>query len=154
DKEQPGSVDVVLLRAEMSVARKKHDEAAAILAKAIAGAPKQAEFWTAAAALKDRQGKPDDALKLLDEAQRQVGDAVERRRARARVWAGRRGAESADALRALEKGADALPADQQTALLNGLAESNYRAGHVAEAGRLWRQLAGRPQHARNLKLRL
>lgn len=154
EKEQPGTPDVVLLRAELYAARKQYDEAGAVLGKALQERPKHVEFWTAAAGLADRKGEPENAHRLLDEAKRQAGDSVELRLARARLWAGRPDPDAVKALRRLEEKRDGFTPEQQTALLNGLAEANYRAGNPADAGRLWAELAKQPRNAQNLKLRL
>ncbi|MCI0460203.1 MAG: tetratricopeptide repeat protein [Gemmataceae bacterium] len=154
EKEQPSSHEVVLLRAELLAAQKKLDDAAVVLAAAIRGQPKRIEFWTAAAGLADRQGDRAKALQLLDAAQQQAGDSVELRLGRARVWAGQKGKESIKALRQLEEGLKSFTPDQQSSLLNGLAEANYKAGSPADAARLWRELTKQPRHARNLRLRL
>jgi tetratricopeptide (TPR) repeat protein len=152
-KEQPDAVEVPLLRAEMYAAQKKMDDAQAVLLLAIGKQPKRVEFWTALAALAERNGEPDKARELLNKAQEQAGDAVELRLARAAALAAKPGADTKAALCRLEEKLESFPPDKRDVLLNGLAEAQYRAGNTAEATRLWRRLAASPRHARNLRLR-
>jgi tetratricopeptide (TPR) repeat protein len=154
DKEQANDPEVVLLRAEMFAARKKLDEAGAVLALAVRAQPRRVEFWTALAALAERKGLPEEAKKLLDEGQKQAGDSVELRLARARFWAGRPPAEAGPALKALEQGLNSFPAEQRATLLDGLAEAQLRVGGNAEAARLWGEMAKHPRHAYDVRLRL
>jgi tetratricopeptide (TPR) repeat protein len=154
EKEQPGALDVALLRAEMFAADKKYDEAQTVLAMALQAQPRKLELWSALAGLLDRRGEPAKAQQLLDEAQKQLGDSVELRLARARLWTGRPREEAEPALRKLEAGWDAFPAEKQPALLNALAEMHHRLGNPADATRLWRKLAEHPRYAADIRLRM
>jgi tetratricopeptide (TPR) repeat protein len=154
EKEQPGAPELVLLRAELFASKKRFDEAGVVIALALKQQPRRVEYWTALANLAERKGNPERVRELLDEAQKQAGDSVELRLARARFWGGRPAAEAGPALSKLEEGLKAFPEEDQCTLLNGLAEAQMRSGDAATAARLWGELGRRPRHARDLRLRL
>ncbi|HYT93683.1 MAG TPA: tetratricopeptide repeat protein, partial [Gemmataceae bacterium] len=153
-KEQPDAIEVPLLRAEMFAAKKDMKNAKAVLLLALNDRPKQIEFLTALASLAEREGDKDKAREVLDAAEKQAGDSAELRLARARYIPPEPKEKATAALRQLEEGWQSFPAEKQGALLGGLAEIQYRAGHREEAGRLWRQLADLPRNARDLRLRM
>src|SRR5262249_25996045 len=88
------AVDVVLLRAQLLAAQNKLEEAQVVLTKAKDGHPGQMEFCTALAEVAERREDWKHAWDLLDEAERQGGNVVDVRLARARFWANRRTAEA------------------------------------------------------------
>ena len=154
------AVELAILRAEFLLARGEPDKARATLEQARAKAKnsrRAVELWTALVALAEHVRNPKEALRLLDEAERRFkepADQVELRLARARYWIERRNKQTAAELKKLEGGLESFPPDQRDRLLNGLAESNYRAGAYKEAGRLWKTLAGQEKYQRDLRLRL
>ncbi|HEX4589649.1 MAG TPA: tetratricopeptide repeat protein, partial [Gemmataceae bacterium] len=110
------------------------------------------EIWAALAVLEERQGRPDAALGVLDEAQRACGDGVETRLARARYWLRRGPPQAAAGIAPLVRGLDSLTADQRRRLLPELGAACRDAGLTAEARRVWEQLAR--EHPNNLASRL
>ena len=76
--------EVPLLRAEMLVAQKASAEARAVLETAKNKSPKRADLWFALSDLAVREGKPEDGLRVLDDAGRQLGDSAGLRLARLR----------------------------------------------------------------------
>ena len=112
---------------------------------------KSVELWTAEARVVselreaqanpiDRQKKVDEALALLDEAQRQLGDRVELRLQRARLLVTKMGPQVVPALLELAQNIKAFSKDDRRKLLYGLAEL-VRQKNSKEAHRLWSQLA-------------
>jgi tetratricopeptide (TPR) repeat protein len=106
----------------------------------------QLEYWLTLATLADRQGQPDQALALLNEAKRQTGDGLTIRLAFASHWVRqmriRELQPSADkALQKLEQDLDQFSAFERNALLAGLAEMHERAGQVEQAKRLWTEIS-------------
>jgi tetratricopeptide (TPR) repeat protein len=154
EKEQPGSAEATLLRADLRLAQDQPAQAEKALRDGLAQKPKSVVLWAALATLAERRKDPAGARRILDEAGQKVGDTVELRLARAGFFAARPKKEAVPALAALENGAAKFAGLDQLRLLHGLAEAYYRAGDVAAATRLWQQLAARPEHARDLRLRL
>ena len=154
-KAAPESVVPVILQAQLVLARDrtKIAEARTILQDARKRLPKDKsiELWNAEAgvvselwdAQADPVGKPkkvDEALALLDEAQRQFGDRVELRLQRARLLATQMGPQVVPALLELAQNIKAFSKDDRRKLLYGLAEL-VRQKNSKEAHRLWSQLA-------------
>src|SRR5205085_2425793 len=100
-----------------------------------------AEVWTGMASLADRQGKGQEALAILNEAEKAVGDRVEIRLARARYWSRRQGAAAREAVARLAEGLDKFKAEDRSRLLRGLADASTQLGEKKEAERLWRLFA-------------
>ncbi len=152
EKGMPADSAVPILRAEILAGQDKLDEAYTLLAAEKDRRPRDLQLWVALAGLKDRQGKPDDALALLDEADKRLDEGVELRLARARHWGQRGGRAARAALARLEGEAGKLsPADRER-LLRGLAQAYAEAGAAKEAYRLWEQLAR--EHPDDLHLML
>jgi tetratricopeptide (TPR) repeat protein len=154
EKAQPDAIEVPLLRAEALAAQGKLDQAREILTQARDRKPKQAEFWTALAALAERQGNAEEAAQILDKATEQIGDRVGLRLARARWWVGRRDPKAAEALNRLADDLQEFDPKDQAILLRGLAPAQHQAGHLTEARSLWTRLAALPQATNDLPLRL
>jgi tetratricopeptide (TPR) repeat protein len=151
EKLNPDAVELVLLRKELLAEEGQIDQAEALIAKARDAKPKQVEFWAALADLADRRNQPEQAAKLLDDAERQCGDSVDLRLARARSLAGRRAA--APELLRLAQGRERFNAEDQGRLLAGVAEAAMTVGHQKEARELWSQLAKEPRFENDLRLR-
>jgi predicted Zn-dependent protease len=151
----PGVADVTVLRAEVLVGKGRPDQAEALLKKACEADPKKAEYWVALATLADHDGERYHALAVLADAEKVLGDCVELRLARARFWSGRPDdKQRREALAALAKNADKLPADDRAKLLAGLAEAQYFAGDPVAARALLEELATLPAYKNDLRLRL
>jgi tetratricopeptide (TPR) repeat protein len=149
-------VEVKLLRAEVLAAQGKIDEAEDFLVKALDEAPHEVELWVACAGLAERGRKKfAGAQNVLAAAEKQLDDRVELRLARARMAARQgRGAATAEVLAKLEQGWQKFKPADQSKLLDGLAETRYVTGEVAEARRLWDEVARLPTNRDDLRLRL
>jgi Tfp pilus assembly protein PilF len=154
EQAQPGSLDVVLLRAEMHLARKDPAQALAVLQAALKKQPERVELWNALAVFHERQGRPEAAQQVLDDAEKRLGDVVPLRLARARAVAAGKGDAVKAALLRLEEGWQKFPADQQPALLSGLADAYLAADLPRDATRLWQLVAKQPRHAQDVRVRL
>lgn len=159
ERHQADDVEIAVLEAESWYARGNTDRAREVLTAAQKKFPDRAECWGALAALAERTGDPDQALRLLDEADAAVkepGQKIELRLARASHWANQRGPKAKEELLKLSKDLerfDREPANRNR-LRQGLAEANYRAGNYQEAGRLWQELAQQKEYRADLRLRL
>jgi len=145
---------ILLLRVEALAAQDKLDDATRLLEKARQEQPKEVGFWTALAALAERRGKADEARHLLDEAQRQAGDTVALRLARARSCLQHPDKEASLAVRRLSADWERFSPEDQVKLLGGLAVIAFRLRDLPEAERLWGRLAELPRHANDVHLRL
>jgi tetratricopeptide (TPR) repeat protein len=134
--------EAALLRAEVLVARKETAGAHEALAKARRDQPKKGELWVASVDLAVRDGKPKLAQKILQDAERQLGDGASLRLARLRaLLGGGTAGQSQKSLATLEEGLDRLTAEDQGRVLTALAEAHFQAGRTTEALRLWGEVA-------------
>jgi tetratricopeptide (TPR) repeat protein len=155
-KAAPESVAPVILQAELVLAQDptKVLEARATLREARNRLPKdkRVELWTAEARVISelwenqanpvgKQKKVDEALALLDEAKRELGDRVEFRLERARLLVTKTGPQTVPALIELGQNVQTFSKDDRRKLLNGLAEELFRQQNFEAARRLWSQLA-------------
>jgi tetratricopeptide (TPR) repeat protein len=150
----PESSEVTLLRADALAARNQLDQAREEIRKALVGHEGLVELWVALSAVAERQGKTDEALTILNDAETKVGPRVELRMSRARYWGGRGGAEGLKALDQIEEGAKDLPAAERDRLLAALADAYTRAGALDRSRRLVQQLADAQPKNQALQLSL
>ncbi|MFL5340875.1 MAG: tetratricopeptide repeat protein [Gemmataceae bacterium] len=130
------SVEWRLLRTEMQIAQGKADVARVELEAARAGDPDQSAYRLALVALAAHEQRPGAAAKYLSDAERDLGDRVDIRLARARL-----AATTPDAAKTLAKlagGGDKFLPTDRIELLAGL----YRVARTADA-KLARDLGNR-----------
>ena len=137
----PESPRLVVLQAQVLAERGEIAKARELLATARTRSPKSLEPWVAEAELLGRQRQYTEALAVLDQAQRQLGDRVELRMGRAGIWALQGGPQVVTALNGLAQGLDAFSRDDRRRLLTVLALELGRQQDSAGAGRLWSLLA-------------
>lgn len=145
-KAQPDAPEVTVLQAEVLIARKEFVAARAALQQALDQArsvkgPGAILLWCALAELAERQGQPGDADRTLERAEAELGDGLELRLARCRLWANRGDGAARKNLAALADGLDKLSAAARTRLCRELADAWARLGDPARAEGLWRQVA-------------
>jgi tetratricopeptide (TPR) repeat protein len=134
------AAEVALLRAEALAAQDNLDATRQGLRQALKREPKDVSLWLALAGVASRSGKPEEALEVLDEADRALGDRVELKVARAGYWATQRGDKAAAALADLERGGESLPKADRARLDRSLAAAYTAIGRNDRAGELWKQL--------------
>jgi tetratricopeptide (TPR) repeat protein len=148
----PGSPEIPLLAAEVASAQEQYDTALRLLVQLRDQQPQWVEPWVALANLSARQGKLDESLAILEQAQRRLGFSVDLCLASLNLALERPGANADTILsKAALDLAQAKDADRLR-FQNGLAEVNYRVGRAAEARRLWEQAAAADPG--NLRVRL
>ncbi len=151
------TVDFPLLNIDSLLAQEKNAEAEEKAKTTRNAHPKEVRCWLVLAFLAERKEKEDSekaraALRVLDAAEKEVGDCAELRLARVtRQLYGKKREEGADVLRAMERGADALPQANRLLLVRGLAELQARIGNAKDAIRLWRQVAVAAPHDLNVR---
>jgi len=166
-KAAPASATPVVLRAELLLARDptKIAEARELIREARKGSPKSVELWNAEAQISgelweaqanpaSRQQKIDEALALLDEAERQVGDRVEFRLQRAQLLTAKMGPQVVPALLELAQNVNSFSKGDRRKLLDGLAVALVRQKNFEGASRLWSQLAEDDPSDIGLRLKL
>jgi tetratricopeptide (TPR) repeat protein len=157
EQANPGSVEVVILRAEVLLARGKKEAARQLLSDAAREQKDKVQLWSAQAALvmltSDGKGI-DEALRLLDEARKHAGDTLELRLVQTDFWARQGGPQAAKALAALAEGLDKFSPRDQSRVLGAIAVADYQIGETKEAARLWNRLAQEPHNKTDLRLRL
>jgi tetratricopeptide (TPR) repeat protein len=146
--------ELQLISAEYLVALQKFDEARELLLEAQKKDPKNLDFTVALAMLAARQGKIDDARRLLDAADRAFGDKAELRLARMQFLSTFDSTGAAKALALLSDGVDKFSSSDQAKLLLGLAEAHQALGNATEAKQYWNQLAQHPRHRQDARVRL
>lgn len=129
----PGTLEVQFLRAEALADRGRIDESRKELKAAAASFPDQDSPWIAQAQLALKEGRPEVASAVLDEADRTFGDRLGLRLARADIWIARGGKEAVGALDRLAEGFDGLPEQDRPRLLLGLAQAHDRVGDLPGA---------------------
>ena len=143
-----------MLRAEVLAVRGHLDQARSLLDRALAKQPEQVELWVALANLISRSQKPEEALTILDDAEKRLGDKVELRQARAGYWTRKGGAEALAALAKLESDVGKFNADDLTSLQRELATDYLRLGKDRDAERIWKVLALSQPDDLNVRLTL
>lgn len=147
----PTSPDVALLRAEVLAARGELDAAHAVLTEArdaarTAHGPNEVALWCALAELAERRNRPDDADEVLGQAQATLGDCLEVRLARCRLWARRDHPAARQALAGLADGLGGFGVADRVRLRRELAETWARLGDLGRADELWRLVAQEQPH--------
>jgi len=157
EQANPGSVDLIILRAEVLLARGKMEAARQLLSDAARAQKDKVQLWAAQAslALLASEGKDvKEALRLLDEARKYAGDTVELRLVRTDFWARQGGPQAVKALAALAGDLDRFSPRDQSRVLGAIAVASYQIGETKEAARLWNRLAQEPHSKSDLRLRL
>jgi tetratricopeptide (TPR) repeat protein len=148
----PGSMDIQLLRAEAFADSGRLDESRKELKAAAGRFPDRDAPWIAQAELALKEGRPEVASSVLDQADRNLRDRIGLRLARAEVWVARGGKEAIGALDRLAEGLDRLPEPDRPRLLRGLAEAHRLLGDLPGARRIMDRLV--EQSPEDLSLRL
>jgi tetratricopeptide (TPR) repeat protein len=138
---QPNTPEMVILQADVLTARNDAAAARALLDKArqVKG-PAQARLWCAQAELAERHGDRAGADRILDEAEAELGDNIDIRLARCRLWS-RRTDVSRQRLAGLSTGLDHFDGATRRRLQRELAEALTRIGDATHAAALWQQIA-------------
>lgn len=137
----PDAVEVPLLEAEVLAAKGDRAGAQKVLAAARDARPKEPAFWFALATLIDRAGDNSGAHRLLDDAQKQLGDTADLRAARLRVTTYTNAEQAAGVLTGLSADLERFPPEERVRLLRALASAYWAIDRPADAARLWDQVA-------------
>jgi tetratricopeptide (TPR) repeat protein len=142
ERTQPELEEVTLLRADVLTAQRQFDRARGLLENARDRHPERLEFWTTAlASVARQQGESGQALEMLDQAERRLGDTAGIRLARLEVWSDRRGPETRTVLEALQRGLEKFSEPDRLRLRNALAAAYLNIDDPGQARRLLTQVA-------------
>lgn len=119
------SIYPVLLAAEMHMARQQPDAARKLLQSEAGRKVNDARIWAVLAAIAQETDGFYAALDVLDDAQRIIGDQVELRLSRARVWANDWHEGREKRIGELARGIEAFSDSEQLHLLGGLVDVCY-----------------------------
>jgi tetratricopeptide (TPR) repeat protein len=152
-----------LLKVDLLLARKETADAMKELERAPKKVKEDVRYWLAKAVLKARE-KPEtrveEALRVLADAERDLGDRVELRLARAQ-WLTRKPLkekkeveEVRGELKKLEHGADKLTEENKIRLMLGLAEAYNRSGSPENAERLLQRAKDQRKNDLGIRIQL
>ena len=144
----PSSADAAVLRAEVLAVREQLDAAGDRLRQAEEAHPDLAGPKVARAALAERRGRSGEALAILEEARKRLGDRAELLSALSQYWSARPGEAGSRALIGLADAAAGI-GDQpaRSALLGLIAEGLDRVGDAGKAASIRDRLAvEQPDH--------
>jgi cellulose synthase operon protein C len=150
----PGSSETAVLQAEILAAKGALEAAAKVLQSARQRRPKDAQLWIALAKLTANQQQPDEALAVLEQASKAIGDRVDLRLARAEILLRGSAASTRADVAALQENVCAFSDSERQQLWRGLADACYRAGAVGEAGCLWAKIARQQPYDTQVRLAL
>ncbi len=137
----PQASDWVILQTELLVAQDKTAAAQDLLEKERSRTPLDVNLWIKSAELLRRQRKFDDARKLLDQAQKSLGDSVALRLERSRLLTVQGGADLPKALAALAENSASLSRADRRRLLEVLAQEAVLLNDRTLVTDLWSQVA-------------
>lgn len=127
---------VVLLEAEMLLARNQEARARQLIETKVAAAPEATELWLALAALAERRGEPAVAGQLLQDCRSKAGDSIAWRLAKARHTMTYDRSEAAEEIARMSNAVDDFSTDEQAELLTGLAVMALSIRDLPQATRL------------------
>jgi tetratricopeptide (TPR) repeat protein len=139
----PDEIQVPILRAEMLRAMGKGTEAIHVLEAARDRQPNRIELWLTLASVAEREGKPELATSVLDEAARQSPGSVDVLLARVACCTRQEPAAATAALAPLTAEASRLAEADRDRALRGIADAYGSVGAAKEAAAVWQRLVDR-----------
>ncbi len=150
----PRASEIYLLRAQMLTAQKKSSEAEAELTAALAkDLDNKERLYAGLIDLAARSNDQARTARLLEQS-KQLGDKVDLRLARARLLVNDKSNVADKNLNELATGYNQFTQSEQSRLLSGLAEVQFRRGALDAARAICTELSTLPQHQTDLRLRL
>lgn len=148
------SLDVALLRADMSFIRGDKKMAADLLHDTIKDHPDRYEPWLALIALAAEKNASAEVQRLMATAENRFKDKVEFRLAQVRFWARYYDADAETGLKRLESDLAAFTPREQSGVLQVMAETHYWAHKHRDTARVLERLVQLPQHAHDVAARM
>jgi tetratricopeptide (TPR) repeat protein len=142
-QKHPQSADPILLKGEILLARKQYDEAKKFLREVSGTRLQDSRIWALRAAVAHETNGLYEAIDVLDEAQSLLGDSVELRLARAKLWSADWQSGQGDRILALGQSIENLPDSDQLRLLANLGEICSNRGDRAGVKHFYSEIAAR-----------
>ena len=143
EKALPREVEqLVLLRVDLLVAQDRLADALSLLSSAQAKDPRSLRYRLGLARLTQRQGASAAALRILEQAEKDLGPSLDLQLARLDYWGLERGDAAKAAVAKLAETRQQIPDADRAAFLDRLAAVEIRLGEPALAREHWRELAG------------
>lgn len=142
---------IPILRANMYIVQNRLAEAENVLLAARNKHPQQAAYWTALAGLAERQQDWKRTEKILEDAEKTIGNGVELRLAKAQYWVRRDGKKAQERLNELLKDTAGLPDSDILQLWTGLLNAAIQVDDSKLADILSRKLADKQPN--NVRIR-
>ena len=154
--QQPGrtEMDNALMKADLLMFEDKNIEARQLLTKAVGKFPADMRGWTSLARVVSRDEKTATLLpKLLERAEKSLGDIIPLRLLRIREAVTHGGDQTVAELKKLETGLDTFKLPDRVTLMNQLGMAYIQAQDPADAKRCWTYVAEQmPQNARTWQM--
>ncbi len=142
EKAFPNQVEVLtFLRVELLTAQNHHEDARSLLAAAQLKYPRNLPYRLALARLTQRQGNGPLARQILDQAEKDLGPGPDIQLARLESWGLQGGDEAKVAVAKLAGTRKQIPAAEQLAFLDQLAQTEVRLRELPLARQHWREMA-------------
>ena len=125
----------------MLAAQGRLEDARSFLSAALAKDPRNLRYRLALARLIQRQGQGPDALRIIDQAEKELGPGPEIQLARLDYWASEGGGAAKAAVDELAGNRQQIPAADRPAFLDRLGGEEARLGGPDRGRRYWRELA-------------
>lgn len=138
----PGSAEVVVLQAEVLLAKGQRDEARALLTDARRVAPKEEVLAVALVDLLSRAGLAAEAAAVLAEGDKVLADSADWRLARGRALARANGTSATTEIVKLADSASGFGPADQAKLYRGVAQLLGEAGDLPRAAAMWAKVTG------------
>ena len=145
---------VVLLRLDVLAAEDRLDEARAFLTQALAREPRNLQYRLAMARLAGRQARHDEALLIIDLAEKDLGPSTRIALARLDCWGQRGDAAARAALEKLASARQQVPPGDRPVWLDRLGSVAIRLGRPDLARQYWHELADLQKENMNVRLGL
>jgi len=137
------ATEPALLGVELLTTRKRYDDAVKLLLAERGRRPNDARLWVRLAEVKELALGFQAAQETLDEGQAILGDLVDLRLARAKLWSHSLSLQKADVMKSLESGVDSFAEADQVRLLYGLADLYSGVQETASVKRMYQVIAAR-----------
>jgi len=137
---QPRTAELVILQSEIQLAQKHYPQARRLLDRARVEFPRSMAIECALADMAARHQDYVEAVHVLDQAEKALGDSIELRLARLHLASQRSGAPARKVVAAMGENLQAFSAKDRTRLRRELAETWTKLGDPRQAEQTWRNL--------------
>jgi tetratricopeptide (TPR) repeat protein len=137
----PDAEPITLLRFDVLVAQDRLTEAGKLLTRSLGKEPRNLPYRLAKARLTQLQGRSDEALRIVDEAEQELGPSLKITLARVACWSQRGDAADVDAVAKLAEKRSQVSARDRPDLLDQLRSVALRFGKLNDARKYQRELA-------------